>query len=145
MAFKVYSFWGVLRGYLGIYGTPGWIYGVEVNCTGDLRGPGRVYGDWEERTLSHLDWWDTPESFEASLQEAVNTIWAKLSQLEEGTGPVGTPTQDSPPGEPLSPGTPTQGTVTDIPTLHIYTPWTLTLGIPILEKPPGTPSGLDKG
>lgn len=36
MAFKVYGFWEFLKGYLGIYGTPRWIYGVEVSCTGDL-------------------------------------------------------------------------------------------------------------
>ncbi|KAK4812309.1 hypothetical protein QYF61_014095 [Mycteria americana] len=87
MDFKVYSFWGFLRGYLGTYGTPGWIYGVQVSYTGDLWGRGRVYGDWGEGTLSHLDTWDTPEPFEVSLQEAVNTIWVKLSQLKEGMGP----------------------------------------------------------
>ncbi|XP_010022682.1 PREDICTED: fibrinogen beta chain-like [Nestor notabilis] len=37
--------------------------------------------------LSHLDIWDIPEAFEVSLQEAVNTIWVKLSQLEEGYQP----------------------------------------------------------
>lgn len=91
--------------------------------------------------MSHLDIWDTPESFEVSLQEAVNIIWVKLSQLEEGMGPVGTPTQDS----WGTPGTPTQGTVTGTPTLDVYTPGTPTLDTPILETPSGTPSGLDKG
>ncbi|KAM6373239.1 LOW QUALITY PROTEIN: sperm acrosome membrane-associated protein 6 [Pluvialis apricaria] len=42
----------------------------------------KAYEDQGEGTLSHLDIWDTPEPFEV-LQEAVNIIWVKLSQLEE--------------------------------------------------------------
>lgn len=54
---------------------------------------GKVYGDQGQGTLSYLVIWDTPESLSESLQEAVNTIWAKLSRLEKGMGP---------PWEPLS-------------------------------------------
>lgn len=103
MGFKLYSFWGLLRGYLVIYGTPLWIYGVEGNCTGDLWGLGSVYGDQGEGTLSHLDVWDTPEPFEVSLQEAVDIIWVKLSHLEEGTRPVGTPCRIPTLGNPWDP------------------------------------------
>ncbi|KAM9218650.1 sperm acrosome membrane-associated protein 6-like [Leptosomus discolor] len=44
----------------------------------------RVEGDRGEGTLSHLDIWDPPEPLEVSLEEAVNSIWEKLRQLEEG-------------------------------------------------------------
>lgn len=37
--------------------------------------------------MSYLDIWDTPESLNEALQEAVDTIWAKLSRLEKGMGP----------------------------------------------------------
>ncbi|KAJ7423096.1 tenascin-R-like protein [Willisornis vidua] len=36
-----------------------------------------------EDTLSYLDIWLTPEPFNKSLQEAVNTVWVKLSRLEK--------------------------------------------------------------
>lgn len=78
---------------MGIYLTSGGIYGIKVSCTRDLWGLGKVYGDQGEDTLSYLDIWDTPEPLNKSLQEAVNTIWTKLSQLGKGMGP---------PWEPLS-------------------------------------------
>lgn len=83
--------------------------------------------------MSHLDIWETPEPFEVSLQEAVNIIWVKLSQLEEGMGPLGTPTQDS----WGTPGTPTQSTLKETPNLDTYTPGTPTLGNPSWRHPQG--------
>lgn len=84
------GFSGSLRGYLGIYLTSGGIYGVKVR---DLWGLGKVYEDQGEGTLSYLDIWDTPEPLNESLQEAINTIWKKLSKLGKGMRP---------PWEPLS-------------------------------------------
>lgn len=84
------GFSGSLRGYLGIYLTSGGIYGVKVR---DLWGLGKVYEDQGEGTLSYLDIWDTPEPLNESLQEAISTIWAKLSELGKGMRP---------PWEPLS-------------------------------------------
>lgn len=105
-------------------------------------------GGLEGGTLSHLDIWEPPEPFEVSLQEAINIIWVKLSQLEEGMGPAGISTQDSHLGEPWDshPSFPMPGTDTP-PPLDIYTPGTPTLGIPgdaswrcFLEMPPGLPN-----
>ncbi|KAI6074484.1 Fibrinogen-like protein 1-like protein [Aix galericulata] len=81
-------------------------------------------------------------------REAISIIWVKLSQLEEGMGPAGIPTQDSHLGEPWDshPSFPMPGTDTP-PPLDIYTPGTPTLGIPgdaswrcFLEMPPGLPN-----
>lgn len=87
---------------------------------------------------SHLVIWDIPESFEVSLQEAVNTIWVKLSKLEEGMGPVGTHKWESHPGEPLGPQERGYHKDTHPGRLRSWVP-------ALVEKPPGTPSGLNKG
>lgn len=78
------------------------IWGLGESYRGSVGSGEGLWGSGEG-TLSHLDIWDTPEPFEVSLQEAINIIWVKLSQLEEGMGPVGTPTQESHLGEPLGP------------------------------------------
>ncbi|KAM8991728.1 sperm acrosome membrane-associated protein 6 [Ara ararauna] len=77
------------------------------------------------------------KSFEVSLQEAVNTIWMKLSQLKEGMGPVWTHTWESHPGEPLGPQE--RNCHKDAAPGHLHS-WVPAL----VEKHPGTPSGLDK-
>ena len=51
-------------------------------------------------TLSDVDICEPPEPFEVSLQEAIQMIWVKLGQLEQGMRPAGTPVQDSCPSEP---------------------------------------------
>lgn len=51
-------------------------------------------------TLSDVDIYEPPEPFEVSLQEAIQMIWVKLGQLEQGMRPAGTPVQDSCPSEP---------------------------------------------
>lgn len=90
--------------------------------------------------LSDMDICEPPEPFEVSLREAIQIIWVKLSQLEQGMGPAGTPIQDSHPCEPWdsTPQLPHMG--------HTDTPLGLHPGHPF---PGGTPGdsipGLDKG